>query len=65
LTSNSGNRALAVSLTGYFPLRAGGRAAHDRQRRGGNIINIGSIGRQTSLGRGNFVYGVAKAASTR
>jgi NAD(P)-dependent dehydrogenase (short-subunit alcohol dehydrogenase family) len=31
------------------------------QQMGGSIISIGSIAGASSLGRGNFVYGVAKA----
>jgi NAD(P)-dependent dehydrogenase (short-subunit alcohol dehydrogenase family) len=53
-------RTLAINLTGYFlcarrfaeQLIAGGRR--------GAVVNVSSIGGSTSLGRGNFSYGVSK-----
>jgi len=61
LTLEQWNRALAVSLTGYFLCAQEAGRRMIASGRGGNIINIGSIAGQTSLGRGNFVYGVAKS----
>ncbi len=61
LTLAQWNKALATCLTGYFlcAQQAGERMIGSG--RGGSIINIGSIAGVTSLGRGNFVYGVAKS----
>lgn len=55
------NKAIAVCLTGFFlcAQQAGRRMIN--QGRGGSIISIGSIAGATALGRGNFVYSVAKA----
>jgi len=55
------NRVIAICLTGYFlcAQQAGRRMI--RQGRGGSIINISSIAGCSALGRGNFVYSVAKA----
>jgi NAD(P)-dependent dehydrogenase (short-subunit alcohol dehydrogenase family) len=61
LTLEQWNRALAVCLTGYFLCAQEAGRRMIAQGSGGNIINIGSIGGQNSLGRGNFVYGVAKS----
>ena len=61
LTLEQWNRALTVSLTGYFLCAQEAGRRMIASGRGGNIINIGSIAGQTSLGRGNFVYGVAKS----
>jgi NAD(P)-dependent dehydrogenase (short-subunit alcohol dehydrogenase family) len=60
MTLDQWNKALSVCLTGYFLCA---QAAGQRMiaQGGGSIINIGSIAGQTSLGRGNFVYGVAKS----
>jgi NAD(P)-dependent dehydrogenase (short-subunit alcohol dehydrogenase family) len=53
-------RTLAINLTGYFLcarrfaeqlIATGGRGA---------VVNVSSIGGSTSLGRGNFCYGVSK-----
>jgi NAD(P)-dependent dehydrogenase (short-subunit alcohol dehydrogenase family) len=60
MTLEQWNHALAVCLTGYW------LCAQEAGRRmiaqgGGSIINIGSIAGHSSLGRGNFVYGVAKS----
>lgn len=55
------NHALSVCLTGFFicAQRAGLRMI--AAGAGGSIISIGSIAGATALGRGNFVYSVAKA----
>jgi NAD(P)-dependent dehydrogenase (short-subunit alcohol dehydrogenase family) len=60
LSTEEWNGVLAVSLTGYFLL------ARECGRRmlaggGGAIVNIASIGGVNAIGRGNFVYDVAKA----
>lgn len=53
-------RTMRVNLTGYFLCaRSAGRAMIDSGR-GGSIINISSIAGVSALGRGNFVYSVAK-----
>ena len=61
MTLEQWNHTLTVCLTGYFlcAQQAGQRMI--ASGKGGNIINIGSIAGVTSLGRGNFVYGVAKS----
>ena len=55
------NHAISVCLTGFFMCaqRAGQRMI--QQGSGGSIISIGSIAGALALGRGNFVYSVAKA----
>ena len=55
------NDAIAVCLTGFFlcAQQAGRRMIE--LGRGGSIISIGSIAGASALGRGNFVYSVAKA----
>lgn len=55
------NKALATCLTGYFVCAQAAGQRMIASGRGGSIINIGSIAGVTSLGRGNFVYGVAKS----
>jgi NAD(P)-dependent dehydrogenase (short-subunit alcohol dehydrogenase family) len=60
LTTEEWNGVLAVSLTGYFLL------ARECGRRmlaagSGAIVNVASIGGVSAIGRGNFVYDVAKA----
>jgi gluconate 5-dehydrogenase len=51
-----------VNVTGYFLCaREVGRHLIERGS-GGCIVNISSIGASSSLGRGSFVYGIAKAA---
>ena len=54
------NKVMAASLTGYFlcAQQAGQRMIC--QGHGGSIINISSIAGSLALGRGNFVYSVAK-----
>jgi NAD(P)-dependent dehydrogenase (short-subunit alcohol dehydrogenase family) len=55
-------RVMAVDITGYFLCaQAAGRRMIARQS-GGSIINISSIAGSSALGRGNFVYSVAKGA---
>jgi NAD(P)-dependent dehydrogenase (short-subunit alcohol dehydrogenase family) len=61
MTLEQWNQAIAVCLTGYFLCAQEAGRRMIAQGSGGNIINIGSIAGQTSLGRGNFVYGVAKS----
>ena len=55
------NQAIGVCLTGFFicAQQAGQRMIE--QGTGGSIISIGSIAGASALGRGNFVYSVAKA----
>lgn len=61
MTLEDWNGAIAVCLTGFFlcAQQAGRRMI--AQGRGGSIISIGSIAGALALGRGNFVYSVAKA----
>ena len=61
LSLDDWNYALSVCLTGFFlcSQRAGKRMID--QGSGGSIISIGSIAGAAALGRGNFVYSVAKA----
>ncbi len=55
------NDAISVCLTGFFLCaQQAGRRMID-QGTGGSIISIGSIAGASALGRGNFVYSVAKA----
>lgn len=61
MTLEQWNKALSVCLTGYFLCAQEAGRRMIANGKGGNIINIGSIAGQTSLGRGNFVYGVAKS----
>ena len=64
---------MAINLAGYFLcarrfaeqlLAAGARAGEATAVNGtvvtGTVVNVSSIGGSTSLGRGNFVYGVSK-----
>lgn len=60
LSFDDWNHALAVCLTGYFLCAQAAGQRMIRQGRGGSIINIGSIAGVSALGRGNFVYSVAK-----
>lgn len=54
------NEVLAVSITGYaFAAREAGRSMIRHGRRGA-IVNVSSIAGLSALGRGNFVYSVAK-----
>lgn len=52
---------MAVNITGYFlcAQQAGKRMIPQKR---GAILNIGSIGGVSALGRGNFVYDISKAA---
>jgi NAD(P)-dependent dehydrogenase (short-subunit alcohol dehydrogenase family) len=52
---------LSVNITGYFlcAQQAGKRMIPHKR---GAIVNIGSIGGVSALGRGNFVYDISKAA---
>jgi NAD(P)-dependent dehydrogenase (short-subunit alcohol dehydrogenase family) len=53
-------RSLRINLTGYFLCaRAAGRRMIERGQ-GGSIVNISSIAGSSGLGRGNFVYSIAK-----
>lgn len=53
-------RSIRVNLTGYFLCaRAAGRRMIERGQ-GGSIVNISSIAGSSGMGRGNFVYSVAK-----
>ena len=61
LTLADWNDAIAVCLTGFFTCaQQAGRRMIERGA-GGSIISIGSIAGASALGRGNFVYSVAKA----
>lgn len=61
LTLAEWNDAIAVCLTGFFLCaQQAGRRMIERGT-GGSIISIGSIAGASALGRGNFVYSVAKA----
>ncbi len=55
------NQALSVCLTGFFLCAQGAGLRMIAGGAGGSIINIGSIAGALALGRGNFVYSVAKA----
>ena len=55
------NDAIAVCLTGFFLCSQAAGKRMIQRGRGGSIISIGSIAGATALGRGNFVYSVAKA----
>lgn len=56
------DRVMALNITGYFRCaRAAGRRMIARGQ-GGAIVNIGSIAGSSALGRGNFIYSVAKGA---
>jgi NAD(P)-dependent dehydrogenase (short-subunit alcohol dehydrogenase family) len=60
---------MAINLAGYFLcarrfaehlLAAGAQGGADGAVVNGAVVNVSSIGGSTSLGRGNFVYGVSK-----
>jgi NAD(P)-dependent dehydrogenase (short-subunit alcohol dehydrogenase family) len=60
---------MAINLAGYFLcarrfaehlLAAGAQGGADGGVVNGAVVNVSSIGGSTSLGRGNFVYGVSK-----
>lgn len=60
LTLSDWQNVFAVNLTGYFLCaQAAGQRMIPQQR--GAILNIGSIGGVSALGRGNFPYDISKA----
>lgn len=61
LTLTDWQNVLAVNITGYFlcAQQAGQRMIPQKK---GAILNIGSIGGVSALGRGNFAYDISKAA---
>jgi NAD(P)-dependent dehydrogenase (short-subunit alcohol dehydrogenase family) len=61
LTLEDWNRAIAVCLTGFFMCSQAAGRRMIQQGTGGSIISIGSIAGALALGRGNFVYSVAKS----
>jgi len=61
LTLADWNDAIAVCLTGFFLCAQGAGRRMIERGTGGSIISIGSIAGASALGRGNFVYSVAKA----
>lgn len=61
LTLDQWERAIAICLTGFFMCSQEAGKRMIRQGTGGNIISIGSIGGVSALGRGNFVYSIAKS----
>ena len=61
LTLDEWNRAISICLTGFFLCAQEAGRRMIEQGTGGSIINIGSIGGVSALGRGNFVYSIAKS----
>jgi NAD(P)-dependent dehydrogenase (short-subunit alcohol dehydrogenase family) len=62
VTLEAWNRVMEVCVTGYIlAAREAGRRMIARGV-GGSIINIGSIGGVLALGRGNYIYSIAKGA---
>jgi len=61
LTPSDWNDAIAVCLTGFFTCAQPAGPRMIERGAGGSIISIGSIAGASALGRGNFVYSVAKA----
>lgn len=61
LTLDEWNRAISVCLTGFFLCSQAAGQRMIEQGTGGSIISIGSIGGVLALGRGNFVYSIAKS----
>ena len=55
------NAAIAVCLTGFFLCAKAAGQRMIQRGHGGSIISIGSIAGSLALGRGNFVYSIAKA----
>lgn len=53
-------RSIAVNLTGYFLCAREAGRRMIAQGQGGSIVNISSIAGSSGIGRGNFVYSVAK-----
>jgi NAD(P)-dependent dehydrogenase (short-subunit alcohol dehydrogenase family) len=60
LSLKAWNTTLLVSLTGYFLCAQQAIRRMLKQQTGGSILNIGSIGGVSGVGRGNFPYSVAK-----
>lgn len=61
ITGAEWDQTFAVNLTGYFQCAQQlGRGLADAGLPG-SIVNVSSIGGVTSLGRGNFSYGITKA----
>lgn len=61
LTLDQWDRAIAVCLTGYWMCTQAAGRRMIKQGTGGSVINISSIAGSSALGRGNFVYSVAKS----
>ncbi len=53
-------RSITVNLTGYFLCAREAGRRMIAQGQGGSIVNISSIAGSSGIGRGNFVYSVAK-----
>lgn len=60
LSLKAWNTTLSVSLTGYFLCAQQAIRRMLEQDTGGSILNIGSIGGVSGVGRGNFPYSAAK-----
>jgi NAD(P)-dependent dehydrogenase (short-subunit alcohol dehydrogenase family) len=54
-------RTMAVNLTGYYLCARRFAELLIAAGRGGSVVNVSSTGGSTSLGRGNFCYGISKA----
>jgi NAD(P)-dependent dehydrogenase (short-subunit alcohol dehydrogenase family) len=54
-------RTMAVNLTGYYLCARRFAEQLIAAGRGGAVVNVSSTGGSTSLGRGNFCYGISKA----
>src|SRR4029079_15854381 len=61
LTVAEWDRAISVCLRGFFLCSQEAGRRMIKQGTGGSIISIGSIGGVSALGRGNFVYSIAKS----
>jgi NAD(P)-dependent dehydrogenase (short-subunit alcohol dehydrogenase family) len=62
LSLDEWHKVIEVNATGSFMCAQQAARRMIREGTGGSIINISSIAGSTALGRGNFVYSVAKAA---
>jgi NAD(P)-dependent dehydrogenase (short-subunit alcohol dehydrogenase family) len=62
LTLEEWHKVMEVDATGTFLCAQQAARRMIREGTGGSIINIASIAGSTALGRGNFVYSVAKGA---